>query len=188
MFNGPGAAPARRLPPGTPTDGELISADRRRDIDTLLRAELAATRPPSRFDVYDVTLADAIEVSLDQYARQGVQTAQDIENLYTGINYLKYFDGEKHLVYVTEGGLFLPRLENEHSIAALAADGRVVIDVLQTGGLIMWQPSTRGPLPITGFFGSDVARIDPRQLGAGQTSRNLADRLLRRGWPAVAGR
>ena len=43
-------------------------------------------------------------------------------------------------MFVSEGGLFLPRLENDYSIAALASDGRVVIDILQTGGVITMDP------------------------------------------------
>jgi hypothetical protein len=61
--------------------------------------------------------------------------ARYLGNLYAGIRYLRYLDGEKHLVFLTRDGLFLPRLENANSIAALANDARVTIDVLHTGGV-----------------------------------------------------
>ena len=55
--------------------------------------------------------------------------------LYGGIRYLRYLDGEKHLVFLTPNGLFLPRLENSNSIAALANDARVSIDIIHTYGM-----------------------------------------------------
>ena len=87
--------------------------------------------------------ADVMDTTFDEYARQSAQTSQDLGNIYAGINYLKHLDGEKHLVFVSEGGLFLPRLDNDHSIAALASDARVVIDTLMTGGVITQDPLRR---------------------------------------------
>jgi hypothetical protein len=106
-----------------------------------------------------------------------VQTSQDLGNIYTGINYLKYVDGEKHLVFVTDAGLFLPRLENDYSIAALASDARVVLDTLQTGGLITMNPFNRDPVTGAnrGVNTAQLARVSSDQLNAGQTLRNLAE-------------
>ncbi len=42
--------------------------------------------------------------------------------------------GEKHLLYFTPDGLFLPRLEYENGLAAYANDARVAIDTFKTGG------------------------------------------------------
>jgi VWFA-related protein len=176
VFHGTGTANARRLPPGTPTDAALIAADRRRDVDTLQRAETIAGRNPSPFDTFDRNAADAMDMGFEQYAQISAQTSQDLGNIYAGINYLKYLDGEKHLVFVSEGGLFLPRLENDHSIAALASDARVVIDVLQTGGLITMDPLQRDRLGVVvGVSSHALGRVSQPQLNAGQTSRNLAE-------------
>jgi VWFA-related protein len=176
VFHGPGTANARRLPPGTPTDAALIAADTRRDVDTLQRAQAIAGRDPSPFDTFDLNAANVMDMGLDEYAKTSNQTFQDLGNVYTGINYLKYLDGEKHLVFVSEGGLFLPRIENDHSIAALASDARVVIDVMQTGGLITMDPLQRGALgAVTGINVKALARMSPAQLAAGETSRNLAE-------------
>ena len=175
VFHAPGAVAARQLPPGTPTDAGQIADDRRKVTDDLQRAEILATRDPSPFDAMDTLNSSFTDMTFEEYARASAQTSQDLGNIYTGINYLKYLDGEKHLVFVTEGGLFLPRLENDYSIAALASDARVVLDTLQTGGLITMDAMVRNPY-------TGVARVDPSRLGrvsndqlnAGQTLRNLA--------------
>ena len=72
----------------------------------------------------------------DEFISGNRQTMQDVGNLYTGIEYLRHIDGEKHLIYVTEQGLNLPRLEDESSLASIASDARVAIDPIQTGGVI----------------------------------------------------
>ena len=175
IFHAPGAVNARKLPPGSPTDAGQIANDRRRVTDDLQRAEILATRDTTPFDTLDTLNASFTDMSFEEYARASAQTSQDLGNIYTGINYLKYLDGEKHLVFVTEGGLFLPRLENDYSIAALASDARVVLDTLQTGGLMTMDPIVRDAR-------TGVARMDPARLGrvsndqlnAGQTLRNLA--------------
>ena len=171
----PPGAPARRLPPEVPTDAALMAADRRTTADALERLATTAGRPPSPFDIFDRSATAATEMTLDEYARSSVQTAQDVENIYTGIGYLKFLDGEKHLVFVTEGGLFLPRLENDRSIAALASDARVVIDVLQTGGVITMDPLVRDSMGfVRGVDSKSLARVSRDQLDAGQSMRNLA--------------
>jgi len=175
VFQAPGTVNARTLPPGTPTDAGQITDDRRKVTDALQRAEILARRDPTPYDSLDTLNSSFTDMSFDEYARSSAQTSQDLGNIYTGINYLKYLDVEKHLVFVTEGGLFLPRLENDYSIAALASDARVVLDTLQTGGLMTMDPMTRDPR-------TGVARMDPARLGrvsadqlnAGQTLRNLA--------------
>jgi hypothetical protein len=48
-------------------------------------------------------------------------------------------------VFLTADGLFLPRLENSNSIAALANDARVTVDIFHTGGTVSGAPVP--PLP-----------------------------------------
>jgi hypothetical protein len=82
---------------------------------------------------------------------------QDMGNLYTGIEYLRYLEGEKHILFVTEQGFYAPRLEADASLAARANHARVVIDTIQTGGL------DGGPSPLD--TGSLVpATVAPRQM------------------------
>lgn len=54
--------------------------------------------------------------------------------LYSSVEYLKYFDGEKHLVLINDGGIYLPRAEDDEGLAATASDGRVAIHTILTGG------------------------------------------------------
>jgi VWFA-related protein len=175
IFHVAGTVNAGRLPASAPTDASQIAADRRNDIDTLQRQEVVEGRQrPSAFDTFEMDRAERMDMTFDEYAEASAQTAQDVGNIYTGINYLKYLDGEKHLVFVTEGGVFLPRLENDYSIAALASDARVVLDTLQTGGLITMNPLVRDPQGLTRVDPNRLGRMSHEQVDAGQTLRNLA--------------
>jgi len=64
----------------------------------------------------------------------GMNTAS-LEQIFAGIEFLRYLAGEKHLVFVTERNFTLPRTEYEKAIGALANDAGVTIDTVQTGGL-----------------------------------------------------
>ncbi|HSC29070.1 MAG TPA: VWA domain-containing protein [Vicinamibacterales bacterium] len=114
IFRADGAPAYRRLPPGRITDAGQIEEDTRREIDAINPLDVEA---------------------FDEYIAGNVETMHDLSNIYAGIEYLRHLDGEKHLVFVTERGLVLPRLENDESIAALANDARVAIHTIQTGGV-----------------------------------------------------
>jgi VWFA-related protein len=126
---------SRMLPSGRPTDASQLADDTRRTTDAIQRSEILAARDPTAMDAFEREQASMFDMSFDEYARTSAQAGQDLSTLYTGIRYLRFLDGEKHLVFVSEFGLFLPRLENDTSLAALASDARVVIDTLQTGGI-----------------------------------------------------
>jgi hypothetical protein len=81
----------------------------------------------------DLSLADAI--ALADTEGLSVKSLQDLGGLFAGIEYLRYLDGEKHLVYVSEFGLQMPSGDYDVSIANLASDARVVVDVIHTGGV-----------------------------------------------------
>ena len=144
IFAGTGALGFRTVPPGRVTDAGRIAQDYRRSVDVRLNTDL--TSPGERLpDPTDPTRT--FDFSLDEYVLSHSQTMTDLENIYTGIEYLRYLEGEKHLVFITERGLFLPRLEDDTSIAAMANDARVVLDTIQTGGISGGEPATasRGP-------------------------------------------
>jgi hypothetical protein len=63
------------------------------------------------------------------------RTNEDVSKLYAGIEYMRAVEGEKHLVFVTAVGVGLPRTEDDKDISTRAADARVVIDTVQTGGV-----------------------------------------------------
>ncbi len=73
---------------------------------------------------------------------------QDLGRLYAGIDYMRFIDGEKHLLFVTERGLTLPRVDSDLSLAAAANTARVTINVIQTGG---HQPTMRPAFKNPGF-------------------------------------
>jgi DnaJ-domain-containing protein 1 len=72
----------------------------------------------------------------DNFVAQTVQTMRDAGNLYAAIAFMQRIEGEKHLVFVTEFGFQLPRWDDERDLARVAADARVAVDVLQTGGIV----------------------------------------------------
>ena len=59
---------------------------------------------------------------------------------------MRYLEGEKHLVFVTERGIFLPRAEDDRNLASIASDARVALDIIHTGGVpgqsFDWRPMT----------------------------------------------
>lgn len=67
--------------------------------------------------------------------QSNAQSLQDLGNCYAGIEYLRHLEGEKHMLFVTERGMALPRLEDDTDLAASANDARVAIHTFQTGGI-----------------------------------------------------
>jgi VWFA-related protein len=119
IFDGPESPGFRRLPPGRIVDLESIAEDRR--------------------EVYDLT--GPFGGGFETWVAMNVQTLHDLGNVYGGIEYLRYIEGEKHLVFLTENGLFVPRVENDRNLADVASDARVVIDIIKTGGLYSEPPA-----------------------------------------------
>ena len=128
VFAEPGNPGYRSLPPGRLADASRFEDDTRRVSDALQRAE----RPVRPAVFYPNELFDA---PFDQYIFNVAQTRSDLESIYAGIEYLRHLQGEKHLLFVSERGLYLRREENDYSIAAVASDARVVIDTIHTGGI-----------------------------------------------------
>ena len=70
----------------------------------------------------------------DEFFRASALAQSTLSMLYSSIEYLKYFDGEKHLVLMNEGGIYLPRAEDDEGLAATASDARVAVHSVLTGG------------------------------------------------------
>ena len=83
----------------------------------------------------DLMLGSNLEDNFDDYVALNRQTMQDVGNLYSAIDYLKFIDGEKHVIFVTEQGFLQPRADYDRDLAGMAADARVAIDTIQTGGV-----------------------------------------------------
>jgi hypothetical protein len=60
---------------------------------------------------------------------------QDVGNLYAGIGYLRFLEGEKHQVFLTARGVSLPDQSSNAGLARVAADARIALDLVQTGGV-----------------------------------------------------
>jgi VWFA-related protein len=95
--------------------------------------------------------AELFDVSFDRYVSETVQTSHALSSILTGIEYLRHIEGEKHLIFLTEQGIYLPRLEDDLGIAAIASDARVVLHTVQTGGI-------PGPPPHPETFAAGFAR------------------------------
>jgi VWFA-related protein len=74
-------------------------------------------------------------ISFDDYMQYTAQALMDLSNCFAGVEYLRHLEGEKHLVFVTEKGMYLPRMEDDMSLAQAASVAQVAIDTFQTGGL-----------------------------------------------------
>ena len=144
IFRAPDAPGSRTVAGTDISDGRTIADDVRRNTEKIQHAAEAAERIASGvgtpFDQSIIDQAGLIDMPFDEYVEKSFDTNQDLGNLYAGIRYLRYLDGEKHLVFFTREGLFLPRLENANSLAALANDARVTVDVLHTGGVTGGRP------------------------------------------------
>ena len=122
-----------------------IPAALQADIDAVFGDASAARQVPPSQDVGDASRLEqpsgrSIDVigerlRFGRYVDVSVQSLQDLGNLYTGIDYLRYLEGQKHLIFVTEQGVSLPRQDSFTGLAARANGARVAIDVIQTGGV-----------------------------------------------------
>ena len=150
---------SRQVPPGRMTVGGAIvndwekaaasiQANTDRAAEASMRKEVAdaeaATGLPGAgimqsMIAFDALQADSILLSLpfDEFVPLSAGSFQDMQNIFTCIEYLRYVQGEKHLLFFSENGLLFPsgRENYDENIAAAASDARVAIDTFQTGGL-----------------------------------------------------
>jgi VWFA-related protein len=120
---------------------------------------------------FDTLAADAItNLPFSDYASSFAATMQSTRNIYTSIDYMRFMEGEKHLLFFTPDGLDLPRVEYDEHLAAYANDARVAIDTFQTGGCcppMEWLASLRdiskltgGRATITDYASNGLARVN----------------------------
>lgn len=142
VFDTPGVAAHSVV--SDPDTGTSSSPDARKRLDALLDKEINTARDAAARDsgVFQKRMTDGVdpvasmmlEAGFDEYSKNIVAVGQDVAAIYAGIEYLRFIDGEKHLVFVTETGIALPRFDDDIAIARAATDARVAIDVIQTGG------------------------------------------------------
>ena len=177
IFTGPDGLRARTVVPAEGPEREQAAAAARRTAEILERADLVTTaRPFTVGDGFDLAAAELVGLPFDAFVSSSVQASQDMGNLYTGIEYLRYLEGEKHIIFVTEQGFYTPRFEADASLAARANHARVVIDTIQTGGIdggptpmesrspYSVEPTRMSPpVPSPGFTAMDMGRIQVLQ-------------------------
>ena len=137
VFDQSTGAGTRQVLPSTSALSGAQNDFRRATDASLNRSQLETFR---LFGGNDVQMANgmfnpSLQMSFEDYIVLNRQTMQDVGNLYAGIDYLRFIDGEKHLIYVTEQGFYLPRADYERDMASLASDARVALDTVQTGGV-----------------------------------------------------
>jgi VWFA-related protein len=197
IFRVPTALTSRSVDLVGVADAPALAEDRRKQADLIQRAEIAKQRLEAGvgtvFDQSAIDEAAMLDIGFDEYVEKSYDTESDLGNIYAGIRYLRQLDGEKHLVFLTPNGLFLPRAENANSIAAFANDSRVTVDVVHTYGMqpaqILVQPPPGrggGPLVVTpsGFTqrfqnanSQQVARLTGGQMMAYRAGDDFFKRL-----------
>ena len=155
MFTGAGLLGSRELGKGETNASKRTEQVVGRQMDQALRAEVQKTNeqmyadavknlgadfagpaPGGSWSTMDEVQAPLFSsLGLDNFMQITARSLQDMGNCYAAIEYLRHLEGDKHLVFVTERGMNLPRLEDDMDIARAANDARVAIDTFQVGGL-----------------------------------------------------
>lgn len=104
--------------------------------------------------------AGATDPRLEAFFEIAALGESTLATLYKSIEYLKYFEGEKHLVLISEHGIYLPRAEDDEGLAATASNARVAVHTILTGG-----PPSFGGIDVSqGGYG--VSSVGAMRMGA----------------------
>ncbi len=103
-------------------------------IDEMIFGPGAAPAVPTRDEVIESEAFGAM--SLDQFVASTATTLQDQGNLMALLEYLRRFEGQKHVLFVTENGLRWPSDAGDQALATVANDARASIHSLETGGML----------------------------------------------------
>ncbi len=121
---------SRQVPPGRFKDSAQMNDDALKVANEALKNPFSPTN-----SALSSLESDAItDLPFDEFAPTFAATYQDMQNIFTGVSYMRFMEGEKHLLFFSQDGLFLSRLEYENGLAAYANDARVAIHTFQTGG------------------------------------------------------
>ncbi len=145
LFDFPGVPPLRSLTVLPPDDVVLSAYER----DMLLRALREGDDGSKRGFVYNAS------------------ARQDLEKLHAAVEYLRLVDGEKHVILISTEGLLGLMPSASERLVRLAADARVSLSIIHTGGIATsWMRSGRSVI----FQGPSW-----RQLDANANSRLIAE-------------
>jgi len=173
IFEGPEGRAARAVPAAQTPELQQAATAARRAADNVARAEIIAGREQTIGDTFDLFAGEMVGMPFEEYVSTSVQTLHDLGNLYTGLEYLHFLEGEKHILFLTEQGFYSPLSEDDARLAARANHARVVIDTIQTGGI--------DPMPSPLEGGAIVpATAAPRQPSPTLASASSANRDMGR--------
>ena len=137
LFLFPGALVSREMPQSLGQDEDLFGGLDRRFYDAVLEAELAGGR--AWRTIGDDRIARRAELaggnSTASFVNESYKTWQDRDKLLNGIAEMRYFEGEKHIVFVSDQGLFLRSRDQDAAIAKAASDARIALHTIVTGGI-----------------------------------------------------
>jgi VWFA-related protein len=171
VFEAASALRPRELTPGQISDSQRIFEEVRRTGQDLLsgrsdRSLLAAS-----------SMAEPFEYDFDRFVAAQTALQHDLGNLFTGIEYLRHMDGEKHFVVITERGISLGDQKDNAGLAAAAADGRVAMNFIQTGGTVGAPPANSRrsfALPTPGMVFAQTFAIQDLRLMSRMTGGQTA--------------
>jgi len=103
-------------------------------IDELIQGPGAKPASSSAEDVIPIEAFGTL--TLDDFMASCATTLQEQGNLMALLEYLRRYDGEKHVLFVTEKGFPWPSDENDRSLASIANDARASIHTFQAGGVL----------------------------------------------------
>jgi VWFA-related protein len=182
IFRFPGAIVSREMPQALGMEEDIYAGRERRYYDALLHTELAVGRESNLSAFVDELASRRAELSgassSAEYLALRVVVSQDKDKLLNGIAEMRYFEGEKHIVFLAENGIALDEREEDQIIARAASDARIVLNTIVTGGI----PATtvkgkltnatiyNGPVDTTIPVGASA----PVALGPGQVMKALA--------------
>ena len=104
-------------------------------IDELIQGPGAKPAAPFAADVIPIDAFGTL--SLDDFMASCATTLQDQGNVMALVEYLRRYDGEKHVLFVTDKGFPWPSDENDRSLALVANDARASIHTFQAGGVLV---------------------------------------------------
>ena len=106
--------------------------------------------------------AIATELGFEDYVKSRAgEPLDELESLFFGIKYLRFMEGEKHLLFVTERGPD-PTPEEATSLATAARDARVALDTIQSEVRIGDTMATIPPLPQPYKGGPELSGGNPQ--------------------------
>ena len=133
----------RALTPSPDSDMGTRIEQARKMAAEIYSDELVKTFEDASFlqDMRAGILASLAGISFEEYAAMAGDVMQDVGNVYAAIDYLRYLEGEKHIIFLTAKGIDLPLLEGNRGVARVAADARVAFNIVYTGGTVGAPPA-----------------------------------------------